>query len=411
MRSRNRFASCSFLVRGLVPVATVLAIACGGGGTPSGFDANGNPKPTGTTVDSGGGGGETSGGGPSDFGDSGTTTSPPIDSDAGCATGSGVASRQPVHMMLVVDRSGSMVGVKWAAQSAAVTAVVNQLGAEADPTLALGFDFFADGFTDTAIEEAMGPVTAAKAQRVASLVAGATPTGGTPTYDALTLAYNALNAYKPTGVLANGAKVVVLMSDGVPSPSLSHLGNPKPETQLIYDLVADAAKTGTRTYALGVGVFPGSSDYDPKFMGNVAVQGNTRLTPTCNPNETTSVTNVCHFQVTPPASGSPTPAETAALTKSFTDALTAIRGQVGSCDFALSFAAGASVDFNKVNVVFTDASGHVRVVFSKDPQNGWSYDNEQNPKSVHLSGAACDQVKTTPGKVTVVLGCDPGGIK
>ena len=42
----------------------------------------------------------------------------------------------------------------------------------------------------------------------------------------------------------------------------------------------------------------------------------------------------------------------------------------------------------------------------QNPQNGWSYDDPQNPTKVILNGQACADMKADPdSKIRVVIGC------
>jgi hypothetical protein len=304
-----------------------------------------------------------------------------------------------------------MRGVKWTAETAALKAVVEKFAADADPQLSVGLDFFADGAAgDRTVEEPLGPMDDSKSARIRALIDKMEPTTDTPTFGALSLAYRTLDGYQPTGALKDGTKVVVLMTDGKPTPDTAHALSGRSEADWIHGIVEEAHRKGVLTFAVGVGDFPPNPDYDPKFLGKTAVVGGTQRSPQCNPSEIRDPSNLCYFQVTPPKSGAPTKAEVDRLTQDFVDTLQTIRGQLGACEYKLEFAPGASVDFSKVNVVFRDESNQEET-FPKDSVNGWSYDNEAAPTSVRLAGAACDRVRNTTGKVTIVLGCSSIGIR
>ena len=67
------------------------------------------------------------------------------------------------------------------------------------------------------------------------------------------------------------------------------------------------------------------------------------------------------------------------------------------------------IDPAKVNVVYTDGGG-TETTLNKDPNNGWSYDNDAAPTKVTLNGPACNALKADPkGKIKIVLGCKTKG--
>jgi hypothetical protein len=181
------------------------------------------------------------------------------------------------------------------------------------------------------------------------------------------------------------------MSDGEPTDS---------DKSQNTSLVASELQKQIETFAVGIGPFPSNDlsmrGYDPTFMGAIAKAGGT-APANCNPDENSNAANVCHFQVTPGGSQQQ-------LTQQFIDAINKIRGAVATCEFVLDKTGGA-VDPSQVNVIYTDDSGQQHVLV-QDDQNGWSYDDPNNPTKVVLHGSDCDQVKSDPnGKVSIVLGC------
>jgi hypothetical protein len=334
--------------------------------------------------------------------------------DAGCATASAQAKRDPVFMLIVLDGSGSMgQDNKWTAIVPALDAIFDDLLAKGDTTFGAGLHVFSDSKDPTGgngpypdpSDVFIGFVDQAQHDALRGRIDDAQPGGGTPTHKALLGAYARLENLVPFPPLpANGRKVLVLMTDGVPNGDNT---TQQQEQQACLDLAnAELKKSGPggpiSTFAVGIGPFPSTDpgDYDPVFMGHLAKAGGTAPYG-CDPNESTNPKNICHFQVDPTAS-----TNVAQLTKAFVDAINKIRSQVTSCTFDLDKAdGGGAIDPHLVNVVFTDGNGNIHVIL-EDPQNGWRYDDPTDPTKVILNGAACDQVKLdTRGTLTVILGC------
>jgi hypothetical protein len=210
-----------------------------------------------------------------------------------------------------------------------------------------------------------------------------------------------MEAFMPTAPLQpGGKKVVVLMTDGVPNGGTSEQNQCITATQTEFTKTPPAGPI--TTFAVGIGKYMPlqTSNYDPAFMGKLAVAGGAP-NPGCDPANVTDPMKMCHFQITP---GTGTAQQ---LEMQFKAAIDKIRGLVASCDFALEKpdGGGGQIDPGKVNVVYDDGMGH-QTVIPQDPNNGWTYDNPQNPTKVSLHGMACDEVKmSTKGSVQIVLGC------
>ncbi len=87
------------------------------------------------------------------------------------------------------------------------------------------------------------------------------------------------------------------------------------------------------------------------------------------------------------------------------NAINSIRGQLLGCTFDLPVPDGGTIDPNKVNVVLTGSNGQPQDVL-KDPTNGWTYDDPNNPKSITLHGTSCQEMMTDPkAMISIVLGC------
>jgi hypothetical protein len=390
--------------------------ACGGGGTDSGFGSDGTPD-AGGGPPSGDGGGTffpSGDGGGSTFGD-GSAPPPPAPLDGGCATATATATRQPVYMLFVLDGSGSMrEDNKWTAVVPALDAIFDDIQAQNDRSLGVGLIGFSDSndgsCTGGLFNTCTGPypsktdvpiafVDKAQHDKLRARIDAAMPSGGTPTQAALTGGFGALEPFVATGALQpGGKKVLVLMTDGVPSGGATEQNACIAAAKT--ELALPSPKGPITTFAVGIGVFPSTSKvtYDPAFMGALAQAGGAAPAG-CNPSENADVSKVCHFQVTPNG-------KTAAqITQDFIKAIDQIRGQVLSCEFALDKSVGGQVDPSKVNVVFVDKNGVSHPIL-QDGTNGWTYDDPASPKKVILHGQGCADVKGDPqGKVSIVLGC------
>jgi hypothetical protein len=392
----------------------VITQGCSGTSGGSGFD-NGGGGAGGGGADGSAGGGD----GGINFGDASFhTDGGGVDlGDAGCATATASASRQPVYMLIVLDGSGSMnqnrdgtMSQKWTAVVPALDAFFTDPTAMNDPGFGVGLTIFSDkndpqcnaGFIPNCVGpySAMNvPIAKVDATQSAALKARIDPTApndGTPTYAVLQGQYPALEAFNPaSGHLdPNGKKVLVLMTDGVPN------GGASEQNQCITLTTSEAAKSPpVTTFVVGVGNYNplNTQDYDPAFLGHLAQAGGAPRAG-CDPTNTNDETKMCHFQVTP---GNKTAQQ---LEQDFLNAINAIRGQVASCTFALQNS-GGTVDPTKVNVVYNDGSGNKTTV-PQDGTNGWTYDNPTSPTSVTLHGTSCSTMKAnSKGSISIVLGC------
>jgi uncharacterized protein YegL len=334
--------------------------------------------------------------------------------DAGCATASAEARRQPVYLLFVLDGSGSMKSDnKWAAVVPALQSIFGEMKQAADPGVAAGLVVFSDTIDSTGgsgpyPSKVDVPVAFVDAAHVSALDARlmGMPQNGTPTHAALTGGYGDLEGYKAAApVQPGGKKVLVLITDGVPSDDCVSI--PLLTTYSTNACVEEAAaklKEGSpegpvETFVIGVGNFVSSSFFgttgiDPGFLGNLAKAGGTGASA-CNPNETQTTTDLCYFEV------DPSQAQTAtALQQKFEAALNAIRGQVVSCTFPLQSSNLAQIDPQHVNVQVNGTT------VLQDAANGWTYDDPAAPTAILLHGAACTSAETdVSAKVQIVLGC------
>jgi hypothetical protein len=397
-----------------VAFALFLASACGTASTPGGFSSSGS----GSSGSGSGGSSSSSSGGSSStsssggiFGDGGSgSSSGGTLGDAGCATASAAATKTPVYMVFILDGSGSMSqNGKWPAATGALKAIFADMQSKADTGIGVGLIAFSDTLDKT---HASGPypssadvpinfVGAVQDSLLNARLAGQ-PGSDTPTGTALKGGYGELETYVPmTPLPPGGQKVLVLITDGVPTDNCSQNGGSYTSNACVVEAAGELAKAGPAgpilTFVVGVGVYPTTdpTNFDPSFLGNLAMAGGSGPKG-CNPNENAAgATDLCYFEVDPTA-GSQTQTETA-----FENAINAIRGQVVSCTFPLNVNPEAgTLDPTKVNVT---VDGNT---IPQSGTNGWSYNNPSNPTAIVFNGAACTNLKNdSMAKVEIVLGC------
>ena len=368
--------------------------------------------------------GSPSGGGPAGTG-AGSTSSqagslaltPPDSSASGgngslgnemaCATGTASAKLSNVRMLVMFDRSTSMLDVadrmtgatRWDLASSALT------GFFADPTagglqVALRFfphDFPAPGCNDDDCNVAAcaqpivplatlapEPADAHEAALLAASVSAAPPprmagqganvgSQGTPISAALGGALSWAAAQRMAA--PEESAVVVLVTDGQPNGC-------EEEITTIAGLAQDAFTTsGIRTYAIGL---TGSQESD---MDAIAAAGGT--------------TEGIFIS------------DGATAKQDLLNALAAIRGSVLDCDFEMPKAGdGMQVDPTKINVKYTPAGG-TQMTLGRVPDAtscgtapGWYYDNELNPTRILLCPASCNSATVeVDATLEVLLGC------
>lgn len=326
----------------------------------------------------------------------------PVDSgketSEGCSESKTEILRVPVVIEFAVDESGSMDGSgasdKWGAARESLLAAFADMETTADPGLFVGLLRWS---TDVGNSVPPGPVTTASHYTQLRNIIN-TPTaggGGTNMLDGLTAAYSAVESFKaPAGFVVDQTKrIVILVSDGVPAES------EKPQCENLADMkfTAPAPKGPILTFSVGIGPFPTTSTgtYDPAFMSRIAQKGGTAK-PDCSPNAGIAE-GLCHFQVTPGGS------DIAIAKAALIEAINKIRVLSASCEF--SFTTNANTDLSNVKVELTDKDGN-KTPIPKDDENGWSFDDPENPSKVILRGDACSSSSgTVSGRVDVVIGC------
>jgi hypothetical protein len=326
------------------------------------------------------------------------------------------ATRIPVNLLLVIDKSGSMTDQpsgfgtsKWEAMKEALgTAVTN-----APPTVATGLVLYpfattsdipleCDGAACCAVPDGGAAVLVGVAPNTAKLLsdtlAQAEPGGGTPTAAALERALQYFT--EGDGVLLEGEKYVLLATDGGPNcneditcdadtctPNLD--GAPQcaagnccegagefcVDDGAVTQQIAALESAGIRTFVVGIPGTEEYADYLDAFAraGGVPNQGGSRD----------------YFAV----SGA---LGVTGLTGVLTNITTAL---VTSCEITL---AEQPAQISLVNVAI-DCEALEK---EGDDGSGWEFDDPTNPHSVIVHGPACDDLKANGARrVDVVYGC------
>ncbi len=335
----------------------------------------------------------------------------PTDNGA-CAKGSASLAQVPLYVLFLVDGSGSMgtdaaghPSAKWPAFSKSFRKFVDSLEAQNNPTVGAGLFLF-DGAKDLpGFSQDDVPVRYVDARQGALLrnrLASAVISGGTNTVFTLQGQLPLLRDFLPIGALkAGGRRVAVMISDGVPSGPSDVL--PMTKARCV-NMVQEARMWSPSVSFFSVGVGEPTadpSDYDPVFMGDLAVAGG-ESEAGCLPgwNAQSPVgSKPCHFQITP---GAKTVDQ---LAQDFLDMMQRIQG-TATCTLAIGAPqGGGTIDPSAVNVVMIDDKGKQTPVL-QDPVDGWTYDDPQNPTLIKLHGSACvDAKRLVGGTVEVKLGC------
>lgn len=387
------------LSSGALLLAATLAVSGGACSAAS-------PRAAGDDASDAGDGGRAPG---SFEGDAGPSGGP----DAGCATASTQAERQPVSLLFVLDGSGSMRDDnKWTAVVPALQSLFGELASAGDVGIAAGLIVFSDSSDPTGgsgpyPSRADVPIAAMSAAQLAILdrrLSG-TPENVTPTHAALTGGYGELARFAGPASSPPGAKkVLVLITDGVPSddcqsfPLFADYATNPCIVLAAKELSAPAPAGPIETFVVGVGDFGAGSFFgptgiDPAFLGNLATAGGTGPSG-CNPDETLSTSDLCYSEV------DPSQADESQLQQNFETALDAIRGRVVSCTFPLESTNLGAADPTHVNVQIDGAT------IQQDAANGWTYDDPAAPTAILLHGSACASTEgASPATVSIVLGC------
>jgi von Willebrand factor type A domain len=347
-----------------------------------------------STFGGGGGGDGTSGGNGNGFGngngdgtgngngnDDGTAGNVGnVDPNSACATASDGAVLQPISLVFMIDRSGSMskdgskstIDVRWNPVKSGLTTF---FGDPASSNISASIAFFPilDSGNDTKCsvadyETAVVPMTQLPNATAFSSAFTKGPGGGTPTEPALKGAINSAKAVKASG--KNVA--VVLATDGEPNDCSS-------DPSGVEAIAAAGLTEGIKTYVIGVGPSTGNLN----GFANKGGTGTAIMIPTNN---------------------------AAQVSADLIKAIGQIASSLLGCNYGLPAPpAGQTLNVNAVNVNYTAPGGtSTTLPYSADcaNPNGWHYDSTTNPKEVILCSGSCDTAKAAVGaKVDIIFGC------
>jgi von Willebrand factor type A domain len=363
-------------------VSLALSFAC----SASSVDDKGkNGNGTGASSSTGA---TSSGGGTPNIGNLGGTvnidpttggTGEPDVANGECAQQNFVLASKPADVLLVLDRSKSMIEhtvppdnkTRWDAVVSGLTSVITAT----DASVSWGVKFFPEGegsectALTAAIPAEIAPMNAAK---VNGLITTTMALGnGTPTGDAITKATAYLKSRNATN------QFIVLATDGQPScPSGSDAAQ-----AFAVSAITAAKAAGFPTYVIGV-VDPVADKSTPPRLNAMAEAGGTSRTD--NP------IGDKFFQAYSQAE--------------LTASLAAVTGQVASCVF----------EFDKKPPDETNIAVKVNgalIAQDKSMAEGWDYTSDQY-MALELHGDACKQVKdATDNKVDIIFGCKGKPIK
>lgn len=338
-----------------------------------------------------------------------------FDPDAQCAANSMKATRTPANILFLIDRSGSMncnpppltdstqceqwpkradasQPSKWEVTTSALTTALTGL-AQTTPLPAVGIMYFNIGDLCGYPDNPAVPVEALSQPQVNALTLslGATyPLGATPIVGTVMRAYA---YYYDNPTLFVGNRFVVLLTDG------GDTCDPDSK-QFLVGKAAEATAVGIRTFVLGA---PGSEPYRA-FLSQLAHAGGTASSPTCDATGAQPTVGDCHMDMTLPNMDF-----AAELQKN----LAAISANALSCELDVPDPPdGGTIDFGKVNVVYTSSETGDSTTLPYDNQHpcgdasntGWQY--ADNNTKIVLCGHACDLIKSDPqAEVSVTLGC------
>ncbi|MBI4703463.1 MAG: VWA domain-containing protein [Deltaproteobacteria bacterium] len=340
----------------------------------------------GTDGGTGTGGGGTGGDIGFDAGPGNDAQQDAMDPDAACATSPVEATRVPVNMFIMFDKSGSMANEgKWTKTSNALQAF---FAAPASAGLRVALRFFPHTGCDQSCNVdkcaqpavPLGELSAESAPQDAQEMAlinafvGVSPSGGTPLSAALEGALvwgQSYLAKKPTE-----KAVVVLVTDGAPSDCNTDLS-------YIVKLAGDGYDPwGVLTFAIGL---EGCAE---DLMSLIAVQGGTEKAAFIG---------------------------SANAEQELLDAMNHIRDTTVACEFLMPKPEpGKEIDPKSLNVVYKSGEDGEPTTIGQVPsaeqctpeKKAWYYDDAKKPTKIIFCDSTCATIREDKkAKIEIVLGC------
>ncbi len=299
--------------------------------------------------------------------------------DANCGATRNTAMRVPPDLLLVFDRSGSMAEdpgtgdncvpaatcpSKWNQATAAVDTAV----AGSQTTIRWGLKFFSSTGNDCMVDPGVQVGTGFNTEpAIAAALAGAKPSGSTPTTLAMTLAGDYL-----ASLTTPNPRFIVLVTDGQPTCA-GGAGDGDDSTAAVAAVAGQVAR-GYGTFVIGV-----ATASDAKATATLTQMSAAGMHPRPGTPNYYVVNNTAELVA----------------------ALGSIGAQVGSCTFNLM---SPPPDPNNVVVL---ADGKIVPKAALPADNGWTYGAAMT--SVTLTGTYCQDVMSgVTTNVEALFGC--GGI-
>jgi len=345
----------------LASVATTAVLACAfdpnqgvGGGSGSGGEYK-PPGGTGNTI----------------VKDPGTCVQTGADTCVSvCSAEKHMPSQLPPDLLIVLDRSGSMKQGpdnsmdcqppcvdKWTQ----VTAAINDVAKATQAKVNWGLKFFANDSTCGVDPGAAVDIAPNNANAVATAIGMQTPAGHTPTRAAMTTATTYMKGLKDAN-----PKYILLATDGQPNCKTAR-NQDADDSDGAVQSVADALTAGFPTFVVGIST------------ATVAAATLTRMSDAGGvPRKVQGSPN--YYEVT--------------STQDLETALTAITGQIATCNYPLAQASAT----NDPNAITIHVNGQT---VPQDPANGWDYTTPAH-NAIKFFGSACDQI-TKDSKATVEI--------
>ena len=372
-----RIGSLKTLLSASSVVGAILFAGCGS----SDGSEFGDGKGGGAGSSSGAGFGNGNDEGKGDGNGDGDNTSTPgnvgnVDPNSACATASDGAELQPISLVFMIDRSGSMkeenrkstIDVRWTPVKGGL---MEFFGDPASKNISASLSFFPASSSSCSSSSYESPLVAMTQLPNAAAFSSAFnqgPDGNTPTNHALQGALDAARAVKASG--KNVA--VVLATDGAPNGCSS-------SPSLVETVAAQGVTDGIKTYVIGVGPNTGN-------LNGFADKGGTGtaiMIPTNN---------------------------AAQVSADLLKAIGRIASSLLGCNYTLPAPPeGQTLNVNAVNVNYTPPGGTAKTLaYSADCSNkdGWHYDSTTSPKEIVLCANACNTAKAEAGaKLDIIFGC------
>ena len=340
--------------------------------------SGGSPGSGGSVVTGTGGGVSTTGSG----GDVGISDA----GDPNCGLLQFKPTPKAADILMVLDRSGSMIDIPDGAPSGSTTTkwqiVVPSLEAVVSATessISWGMKSFPEAYTDS-LDDCAGGVTGIIDVKVAAMdgtqmnsaITALTPAGkGTPTGDAI----NSAVAYMGTLTDTN-PKYLLLATDGEPTC----VGTSKDSTNsgpAAVTAIANALKAGFPTFVVGIATSKTTANTELTAMSKAGGEP----IPVTNP--------LAHnYYLANDAT-------------TLVSAMEAITGQISTCLFPLSPPPPVRDDPTKVGVYV--GSSMTRIPY--DATNGWTY-TDTTDSALEVHGSWCNMIQAAgAGAVQIIYGC------